>query len=88
MLWKELSDPNDQLKWLSENLYELESMGWKAVLLGHIPDECSHEYTERFRALLDRFQKTVRFNMFGHVHSDIYKQVGSIADEKDPIGVL
>lgn len=26
--------------------------------------------------------------MFGHVHSDIYKQVGSIADEKDPIGVL
>ena len=83
-----MSDPNEQLQWLRDNLVELELKGWKAVLLGHIPDECSHEYTERFRALLDRFQKTVRFSMFGHVHSDIYKQVGSIADRTDPIGVL
>ena len=56
--------------------------------MGHIPDDCSHQYTERFRALLDRYQKTVRFSMFGHVHHDIYKLVGSVEDSEDPIGVL
>ena len=67
-LWNELADPNDGIKFIQENLDELEKKGWHAVLLGHIPDECSHQYTERFRALMDRYQNTVRFNMFGHVH--------------------
>lgn len=87
-LWNQLYDPNDQLKWLSDHLKELEEMDWKAILVGHIPHECSHEYTERFRAILDRYQKTVRFSMYGHEHSDVYKQVGSIEDPADPIGVL
>lgn len=26
--------------------------------------------------------------MYGHEHSDVYKQVGSIEDPADPIGVL
>ena len=55
MLWQELSDPNGQLKFIEDNLRELEQKGWYAVFLGHIPDECSHEYQERFRALLDRY---------------------------------
>ena len=63
-------------------------MGWYAILVGHIPNECSHEYTERFRALLDRYQKTIRFNMFGHVHMDIFQMVGSMNDSTDPIGVF
>ena len=54
-LWQELSDPNGQLKFIEDNLRELEQKGWYAVFLGHIPDECSHEYQERFRALLDRY---------------------------------
>jgi len=67
-----MEDPNKQLKFIEDNLRELESKGWHAVLLGHIPNECSHQYTERFRALLNRYQNTVRFSMFGHTHSDIY----------------
>ena len=63
-------------------------MAWNAILVGHIPNECSHEYTERFRALLDRYQKTIRFSMWGHVHMDLFKLVGSMADVSDPIGVF
>ena len=87
-LWNQLADANQQIQWLESTLREVEQMGWTAILVGHIPDECSHEYTERFRALMDRFQKTIRFNMMGHVHTDIYKMVGSMRDAKDPIGVF
>lgn len=55
LLWNQLSDPNDQISFIERNLQELEAQGWYAVILGHIPDDCSHQYTERFRALLDRY---------------------------------
>ena len=59
-----------------------------AILVGHIPDECSRQYQERFRALLDRYQKTVRMSLFGHTHRDIYKVVNSIEVSTMPVGVL
>ena len=88
MIWNQLADANDHIKFIENNLRELEQKDWMAIFVGHIPDECSHEYTERFRALMDRYQKTIRFNMFGHVHTDIYKLSGSMADVNDPVGVL
>lgn len=44
MLWNQMSDPNKQLEFMEENLQELEKQGWTAVILGHIPNECSHQY--------------------------------------------
>ena len=57
LLWDQLDDPNGQIAFIESNLSELEALDddWKAVIIGHIPDECSHEYSERFRALLDRY---------------------------------
>jgi sphingomyelin phosphodiesterase len=55
--------------------------------MGHIPDECSHQYTERFRALLVRYQHTVRLSMFGHTHTDVFKSVLSFETDQ-PVGVL
>lgn len=40
--WAELSDPNGLVAFLETNLAEAEQMGYTAMLLGHIPDECSH----------------------------------------------
>jgi len=39
-----LSDPNGLIAFLETNLAEAESMGYTAMLLGHIPDECSHQF--------------------------------------------
>ena len=83
-----MNDANDYFKFIEDNFKELEQQGWHAVLLGHIPNECTHQFQERFRALLDRYQKTVRFNMFGHTHTDIYKVVGSIASPTEAVGVF
>jgi len=43
-LWGQLSDPNDQLAYLEKELDNLEKQNGVAVLLGHIPDECNHEF--------------------------------------------
>lgn len=41
-LWAELSDPNDLVAFIQSNLEEAERMDYRAILLGHIPDECTH----------------------------------------------
>ena len=69
-IWGQLADANSQLAFIESNLAELEAKGQFAILMGHIPNECSHEYTQRFMALLDRYQKTVRLSLFGHTHND------------------
>ena len=40
--WTALSDPNGLFGFLESQLAEAEQMGYKALFLGHIPDECSH----------------------------------------------
>ena len=83
------NDPNNEIKYLIENLDELEKAGKLAIIVGHIPDECSRQYQQRFRAILERYQKTVRLNLFGHTHRDIFKVVSSTNKHHlDPIGVL
>lgn len=85
--WTQLSDPNGLIAFLETNFAELELIGYRAILLGHIPDECSHQYQERFRALLERYQKTVRMSMYGHTHTDVFKSVQSVTSES-ATGVL
>ena len=38
------SDPNNQIQFLIEQLDELEQDGKLAIIIGHIPDECSRQY--------------------------------------------
>ena len=87
-IWGQLNDANMQLDFIERNLNELEKDGKVAIILGHIPDECSHEYSERFRAILDRYQKVVRLSMFGHTHSDLFKVVKSVNNNQPPTGVF
>lgn len=49
-------DPGDHLKWLEEELTELETLGGFAYMIGHIPTYgCLHQYGVRLHALMDRF---------------------------------
>lgn len=38
----ELSDPNGLIGFLEDNFAAAEQMGYKAIILGHIPDQCAH----------------------------------------------
>ena len=49
------NDPNNEIAYLIENLDELEKAGKLAIIVGHIPDECSRQYQQRFRAILERY---------------------------------
>jgi len=43
-IWGAGSDANQQIDFLRENLVEAESLGEFAIFLGHIPDDCNHQY--------------------------------------------
>lgn len=86
--WSELSDPNGLISFLENNFAKAEHMGYKAIVIGHIPDECSHQYQERLRALMERYQKTVSMSMYGHIHSDVFKTVTANDETQDPVGMF
>ena len=84
-----LSDPNNQLDFLLKELDLIEKENGYAVLLSHIiPEECTHPWAIRFRAVLDRYRNTVRMNLFGHTHSDQFKVVRAHDKDLTPIGVM
>lgn len=81
-----LNDPGNQLKWLEEQLKEIEAAGDIVFILGHIPpQEGLHEWSIRYKALVERFQHIIRFQGFGHTHNESYTTVRGAFDYK-PIG--
>jgi len=70
-LMDDRSDPGDQLKWLEQELASLEIAGGFAHIMAHIPpNECLHQFGERYHALMDRYQNVVRYSSFGHTHQE------------------
>ena len=78
-----LNDPGNQLKWLEEQLRDIEQKGEFAFIIGHIPpDGALHEWSIRYKALAERFQHVIRFQGFGHKHSEQYTVVRGAYDFK------
>jgi len=51
-------------------LHFLEKIGGNAIIIGHIGGTgCSHDFGERLRGLIERYQHVVRFSLYGHAHS-------------------
>ena len=72
-VWGERNDPGHQIAWLEQELLEVEAQEGLAVLIGHYtPVNCQHEYGVRFRALMERFQNVIRFDVVGHTHFESY----------------
>lgn len=58
-------------------------------IIGHVPigwKDCIAKWAVRYTALMDRYQHIVRFQTFGHIHSETFDVVRSIVSNK-PIGV-
>jgi len=72
-VWHELSDPQQHLAWLENELLKSESLGEKVILIGHVPPndlECLNAWSSRFKALSERFQHVIRGMYYGHNHED------------------
>ena len=57
--------------------------------MGHIPPsykDCSKKWAIRYNALVERYQNIIRFQTFGHIHSEQYSVTRSLTSNK-PIGV-
>jgi len=77
------------LKWLREELYDAERRNLSVFILGHIPtggSGCYDQWSNRYRALVERFSNNIRAQFFGHTHDDHFQVARSFEDNK-PIGV-
>lgn len=71
-----VTDPGNQIEWLQSQLSAAESAGQQVYIIGHIPIgdfDCLSQWGYRYKALMDRYQYTVRGEFFGHTHNDHIK---------------
>ena len=89
-VWHELSDPQDHLAWLENELISAEKLGEKVILIGHVPPndlECLFAWSSRFKALQERFQHVIRGMYYGHNHEDDFA-INSGYENQNPLGVI
>ncbi|RWS18105.1 sphingomyelin phosphodiesterase-like protein 2 [Leptotrombidium deliense] len=83
-------DSGDQLKWLTSELYETEKAGKKAYIVMHIPidnRECTEAWTWNYIRIIERFQKIILGQFFGHYHSAEYRVMYPLDGSNTVIGV-
>lgn len=82
------ADPAGQLAWLEQTLQSAKENHERVLILGHIPlgdISCYISYTDRYVALLSKYQDLIVGQLFGHKHTDQFKVYH---DSKDvPVGV-
>jgi hypothetical protein len=63
-------DPGNQLAFIVDELNKLEAVGGSAIFIAHIPPmgSCLHPWSERFRAIAERYQHVIKFSLYGHTH--------------------
>lgn len=84
-LLKSFNDPGDQLKWLEQELSELEANNKSAYIMGHVPTiACLDQFGHRLDALMIRYKNTIRLSSFGHVHRESFYLTTDLHDE--PVG--
>lgn len=68
----QFKDPGNMIRWLEEELIDLENQNGTAILMSHVPNnvDCVSSVSRRFHAILDRFQATIRGLYFSHVHQE------------------
>ena len=76
------------LDWLEKELQALEDIGGVAILLAHVPnlDECNRQFGLRYHAIMDRYQATIRWSMYGHEHQEQFQVQRDVIDGQ-PIGM-
>ena len=85
-------DPNGELHWLVDTLYQAENNGELVHIIGHIPPnvggDCLTVWRNNFYNIVVRFQGIVRGQFFGHTHSDQFEIIYSNSSFKKPVSVV
>ncbi|CAI2362134.1 unnamed protein product [Moneuplotes crassus] len=82
-LISQTNDPGNMLAWMEEEFKKMEKSGEKAFIIGHVQPgggTCLNAWSERYRALMERYQHLILSNFFGHTHSE---QISLITDTKN-----
>lgn len=72
-LIKDPTDPSGFLEWARKELYDSEAKNQAVYITAHIyTSSCTVEWGLRFKALVDRFQRIVRSQIYGHSHGEFF----------------
>ena len=88
-IFAEHNDSGGQLAWLRGELEKAERLGKLVWIVGHVPigyKDCNPQWALRYSVLLERYQEIIRFQTFGHIHTEEYEVSRSLTTNK-PIGV-
>lgn len=72
-IWHTMSDPQDHIQWIENELIKAEKANEKVMIMGHIPnndEDCLNDYSIRFKALAERYQHVIRGFYYGHTHME------------------
>lgn len=82
-MFKQRTDPGDQIAWLEQQLSQIEAEDGFAYILSHIYSvDCLHQFGIRYKALSERYQHIIRFSSFGHTHNEQFRVNKAIKSEK------
>lgn len=83
------ADPGNQISWVQDQLADLESRGELAIIMTHVPSDenCDRNIGKRLHAVYDRYQKTIRWIMYGHLHTNSFTVQTAMEDPTKNIGL-
>lgn len=73
---QESDDPGGQLQWLQNTLKAYEASKKRAWIIGNInPGSayCNTKWARRYNIIVNRFQQTIRMQLFGHEHDHYFQ---------------
>ncbi|CDW90552.1 ser thr protein phosphatase family protein [Stylonychia lemnae] len=88
-LFNETNDAAKQLAWLEEILAQAEKDNELIIIAAHMSPgdyNCITQWSNRYQALVERYQHIIRFSMYGHDHRELYDVVRAFKSKK-PIHV-
>ena len=80
-------DPGNMLEWMEKEFIRMEQNGEKAFIIGHVQPgggNCINSWSERYRALMERYQHLILSNFFGHIHEE---QISLVTDTKNQTAI-
>jgi sphingomyelin phosphodiesterase len=89
-LFSQLSDPYQHLEWIEEQLKKAEENGEKYYILAHVfpgGTDCLNEWSERYRAIVERYQHVILHHLVGHAHKEFFNVITDTTNSS-AIGML
>lgn len=89
-LMGESDDPGGQLAWLKGVLKTYEASDKSAWIIGNVNPgsaNCNSKWARRYNAIVRRYQKVIRMQLFGHERDDYFQLQWPEGGTMNPFGV-